>query len=238
MHLAATYDGVRTRLYVDGRSVAQVTEPLNTVHARLYLGVNPLVRGKPRHFQGALDELRIYNRALTEKEVAGLVQLEQAVRVMKASPKADPLLLFPNSNFALGTLEGWRVVLDMQAKLELDNRPDGSGYVEVIANSKADGGYVAEARQIVSGVTLVSPPIKVTSDNRILFVRYCKPFRVSSCDLVVFTEDKNRVLLEKNEEPVLVEKQHDLKRWLGQTIRVGFSGGWMRMDYLKSMPAR
>lgn len=47
-----------------------------------------------------------------------------------------------------------------------------------------------------------------------------------------------RVLLENNDEPNLVERRHDLKQWIGQTIRIGFSGGQMRMDYLKTLPGR
>jgi hypothetical protein len=237
VHLATTYDGVRTRLYVDGRFTGQVTERLNTVHARLYLGVNALVRGAT-HFHGALDELRIYNRALTAKEVAGLVQLEQTVPRAKTPSKAQPQLLFPNSDFSRGTLEGWRVVYNMQSNQDLDARADGSKYVKILKDIKADGGYLAEAKAWEKGVTLLSLPIKVNPGNRILLARYCKPFGVSSCSLVVFTSGKPQQLLEKNHAPNLVVRRHDLKPWLGQTIRVGFSGGQMRIDYLKTQPGR
>jgi hypothetical protein len=195
-------------------------------------------RAKPRHFQGALDELRIYNRALTEREVAGLVQLEQPIRGMKTTPGMPSELLFPNSNFALGKLKGWQVVHNIHGVKDWDDRPDGSGYVEILKDIKADGGYVADAKEIVSGVTLFSPPIKVTVSNRILLARYCNPFGVSSCQLVALTEEKNQVKLEKNHETNLAEHRHDLKRWLGKTIRVGFSGSWIRVDYLRTLPTR
>lgn len=234
VHLAVTYDGRQTRLYVDGRSAGQVASRLNTVHWRLFLGANPLVSGPPKYFQGALDELRVYNRALTEREVAGLVQLEQPIPGMDTLSSTPPELLFPNSNFILGTFKGWRVLHNTREK----DRPDGSKYVKIMANTKADGGYLAEAKEFGSGVTLFSPSIKVNPENRILLARYCKPFGVSSCGLVVLTGDGKQVALEENNDINLVERRHDLKPWLGQTIRIGFSGGWILMDYLKTLPVR
>ena len=74
--------------------------------------------------------------------------------------------------------------------------------------------------------------------NRILLARYCNPFGISSCSLVVVLKNHDRVLLENNDEPNLVEHRHDLKPWLGKTLRIGFSGGQMRMDYLKTLPGR
>jgi len=75
VHLALTYDGGAVRLYVDGRLDASVTQAggsyLGTVPARsdFRLGVD---RTGARAFRGAIDELRLYERALTAEEVAAL----------------------------------------------------------------------------------------------------------------------------------------------------------------------
>lgn len=75
-HLAATYDGSRLRLYVDGAQAG----------SRLYSGVtltsdSPLYFGKYRanadgstggYFDGWLDEVRFYNRVLTAADLAQL----------------------------------------------------------------------------------------------------------------------------------------------------------------------
>jgi hypothetical protein len=67
-HLAATYDGTTLRLYVNGVQVATraMTAPLLTSSGALRLGGNS-VWGE--YFQGRLDEVRLYNRALTAAEI-------------------------------------------------------------------------------------------------------------------------------------------------------------------------
>jgi hypothetical protein len=61
-HLAATYDGSMMRLYVDGVQVAShaQTGPIHTSNGALTIGQN---------FAGRIDEVRIYNRALSLAEI-------------------------------------------------------------------------------------------------------------------------------------------------------------------------
>ena len=67
-HLAASYDGAQIRLYINGAQVA-VTAASGILRAErnpLWIGGNA-VYGE--HFQGKLDDLRIYNRALSAAEI-------------------------------------------------------------------------------------------------------------------------------------------------------------------------
>ena len=71
-HLAGTYDGSTMTLYVNG-------QPTQTHQVALTLGDNALpvyIGGRPEeaHFNGLIDEVRIYNRALTETEIQNLFQ--------------------------------------------------------------------------------------------------------------------------------------------------------------------
>jgi hypothetical protein len=72
-HFVATYDGFNEQIYVDG---ALVNGAGNS--AQLNYDTNPAVigcddnAGFSEHFLGALDELRIYNRALSAAEVQAL----------------------------------------------------------------------------------------------------------------------------------------------------------------------
>jgi glucose/arabinose dehydrogenase/PKD repeat protein len=68
-HLAMTWDGATTRLYVNGTQVASgaLTGSAVTSSAPLRIGGNS-VWGE--WFSGAIDEVRIYNRALTAAEIA------------------------------------------------------------------------------------------------------------------------------------------------------------------------
>jgi hypothetical protein len=67
-HLAATYDNTTLRLYVNGNQVGSraVSGALVTSTGVLRLGGNS-VWGE--HFAGRIDEVRIYNRALTPAEI-------------------------------------------------------------------------------------------------------------------------------------------------------------------------
>jgi hypothetical protein len=67
-HLAATYDGTSLRLFVSGAQVGTraVSGPLLTSSGTLRIGGNS-VWGE--FFQGRIDEVRVYNRALTQAEI-------------------------------------------------------------------------------------------------------------------------------------------------------------------------
>jgi hypothetical protein len=67
-HLAATYDGSTQRLYVNGVQISSraQTGPIAISSGPLRIGGNA-VWGE--YFQGRIDEVRIYNRALSQAEV-------------------------------------------------------------------------------------------------------------------------------------------------------------------------
>ncbi len=70
VHLAGTYDGQMMRVYQDGREVGHLarTGPVKPNPEPLCLG--NYARDHRAHFQGLLDEVRLYDRALTADEVA------------------------------------------------------------------------------------------------------------------------------------------------------------------------
>ena len=67
-HLAVTYDRVTLRLYVNGVQVSSVAAT-----GAIATSTNPLTIGATRtygqYFQGMIDEVRIYNRALAQAEI-------------------------------------------------------------------------------------------------------------------------------------------------------------------------
>jgi concanavalin A-like lectin/glucanase superfamily protein/Big-like domain-containing protein len=68
-HLAATYDGLNLRLYVNGTQTASraLTGNMVTSTGALRIGGNNIW---PEWFAGLIDEVRVYNKALTATEVA------------------------------------------------------------------------------------------------------------------------------------------------------------------------
>ena len=66
-HVAASYDGTQIRLYINGTQVA-VTAASGTYEQNtkpLWIGANTY----GENFRGRLDDIRIYNRALTATEI-------------------------------------------------------------------------------------------------------------------------------------------------------------------------
>lgn len=78
-HAAATYDGENLRLYVDGvpqKSVVPLKGEIVTTHEPLTIGLNrynPTQQEQDNVFDGALDEVAIFNRVLTAEEIKALV---------------------------------------------------------------------------------------------------------------------------------------------------------------------
>ena len=90
-HIAGTYDGAEARVYVDGTldsTAAQSVVPL-TNPGPLFLGQ----RGDNQAFafyEGLLDEVSIYNRALTAEEVSAIYQAGSEGKTRPAPPEPVP----------------------------------------------------------------------------------------------------------------------------------------------------
>jgi len=71
-HVAGTYDGVTFIIYLDGEMVgnALLSTPFEQSTATLNIGTT---YNGINHFDGIMDELRIYNRALSETEIEELI---------------------------------------------------------------------------------------------------------------------------------------------------------------------
>jgi hypothetical protein len=67
-HLAGIWDGKKIYIYTDGKldMSAECGNKLNTNGKSLYIGAR---NGSERFLQGVVDEVRLYNRALSEAEV-------------------------------------------------------------------------------------------------------------------------------------------------------------------------
>jgi hypothetical protein len=71
-HLAATFDGTTKRLYLDGTEIATMAAPALQYDAMaVKIGCDDNLP-EARFFAGSLDDLQIYNRALTATEIVDL----------------------------------------------------------------------------------------------------------------------------------------------------------------------
>jgi hypothetical protein len=97
VHLAATYDGAALRLYVNGQPAGERAHTGAMPATDLPLLLGQMLPGQPEYnFPGALDEVRVYNRALSAAEV---VALYDGTIAAEPAPGAQALALgqpYPN----------------------------------------------------------------------------------------------------------------------------------------------
>ena len=88
-HLAATYDNHLMRLYVDGRLVGSkaLTGDLSDGEGPLTIGANH-VWGE--HFRGLIDEVRVYNRVLSENQIQADMDLPVVAGTPRPPADTDP----------------------------------------------------------------------------------------------------------------------------------------------------
>lgn len=91
VHLAGTFDGEEMRLYMDGelQGVMERRGPVNPSTFRLVLGTYAFKHWA--HFEGLLDEVRLYDRALTAEEVRAQYQA-LAARAEGAKTYRNPII--------------------------------------------------------------------------------------------------------------------------------------------------
>src|SRR5262249_33601814 len=96
-HLAATYDGATMRLYVNGSQVASrsQTGAIQTSTGVLSLGGDPTYG---QYWQGKIDEVRVYNRALSAGEIASDMSL----------PEPGAPLQLVSGVITLAAISAWR----------------------------------------------------------------------------------------------------------------------------------
>lgn len=73
VHIASVYDGTTWRLYRNAVEIAQSEDPVGAVEVSADWVIGAASDEDGREFRGAIDEVRIYDRALAPDEIAALV---------------------------------------------------------------------------------------------------------------------------------------------------------------------
>ena len=149
-HAAATFDGRVMRVYLDGAEIGNLDRPgpitINAA-APAFIGSSG---GASEHLQGTLDDLRIYERALTVAEVRQLYQggIESLAARLQQLEQAAAQYYRPQATFA-ATLVSFRQALAehrdaridreligvMLAKMKADFARDYAGFVQATGSS-------------------------------------------------------------------------------------------------------
>ncbi len=130
-HLAATYDGANLRLYVNGTQVASIaqTGSILTSTGALRIGGNG-VWGE--WFQGSIDDVRIYNRALSAAEIQ--TDMNTSVAMLDAVAPSTPANLAATGLFGAVGLT-WNASTDNLGVTRYNlHRGTSAGFVPSAAN--------------------------------------------------------------------------------------------------------
>ena len=107
-HLVFVHDGTKDLIYMDGAQVAEknVSGTMNSTTYPLGIGYNPI--DNANYFNGSLDEVQIYNRALSAAEILALYNLQsQAPAVTDTEAPTAPLNLEAAVLFTNVSLSWW-----------------------------------------------------------------------------------------------------------------------------------
>ncbi|MBM3498207.1 MAG: hypothetical protein FJX74_06005 [Armatimonadetes bacterium] len=121
-HCAGTFDGQAMRVYLDGKQIGELERPGAIAvdpNAPLFLGSNS---GASEHFQGGLDDVRVYREALSAEEIARLHERGQETLAAFARSLEDRLTAFyaPQESLARTLAHARRQLADGRVALDLD----------------------------------------------------------------------------------------------------------------------
>ncbi|MBI5387679.1 MAG: hypothetical protein HZA90_23715 [Verrucomicrobia bacterium] len=95
-HCAGTFDGEFMRVYLDGREIGSLKRPGKIAVSPVGPGFIGSLGGTSEHFQGGLDDLRLYGAALTAEQIAALYQAgAKALHEFEREMEAAVHLVFP-----------------------------------------------------------------------------------------------------------------------------------------------
>ena len=87
-HIAAVYDGSEKRIYINGQqdqNTVTTSGSLNVRHHPFTMGAQPNDTGYEDYYRGKLDEVRIYDNALTQSQIQALMVPEPCTLMFLAT---------------------------------------------------------------------------------------------------------------------------------------------------------
>jgi len=105
-HVAGTYNGLKLKIYVNGQFEADANHPgTSGVDTDAYIGAS--WDGTSGYFDGLIDDVRVYNYALTASEVGALAftYADDVFRVRNSSNESTAWIDSEGNLFLAGTLE-------------------------------------------------------------------------------------------------------------------------------------
>ena len=149
-HVALVVDG-GAGFYLNGRPLGYITGPgANAGDLEFLIGALNNGTGARYHFAGLMDEVRVYDRPLTDAEVAVLFRLDAPKELLPAAPVAlGPSYAVRNGRFFLRTEQDGQVTERALTAAET---------AALLASAPAGGGAVEAERPTVTEIGFSNSP--------------------------------------------------------------------------------
>ena len=157
VHLTGVYDGTYWRLYHNGIEVSATASNVGAVPVNASWAIGATAAGNERFFKGAIDEVRLYDRALTPQEIEALAGV---VDNLNYTPTATWDFTPNNHGMLYGDIGGFDGTLMNGAQLVADNNGGG------VLNLSGNNGYVTIGNPVelqITGEITLSAWIKPNS---------------------------------------------------------------------------
>ncbi len=202
-HIAFTDDGARIRFYVDGELVgSQPTIPLTAAEGPVTIGCN---ENYGNYFKGRIDEVRIYDRALDEGEVA--------------DDKTTPIETPPRSPLAAYSFDEGEGEVAGDLTGEHDGTIEGAQW----ARGKYGSGLKFEEEDCVS-VSAISD-LQFVEDQEFTLEAWVRPIGGGEADPVLAMEDESAAEGEESFSYMLLAGGEEVpKAWVRKGGEEGLQG--------------
>ncbi len=175
-HLAGTFDGTDRRLYVNGVVKSSVYSAATGSLSQNSLNFGRDTSNTNGQFDGLIDEVSIYNRALSTGEVAAIYAASSAGKCKP--PPGPPILIGPSNKVVSAGLEvflsiaatGWELPLNYQWQLDGTNLPSATNWTFSLTNAQSAnaGAYTVIVTNSYRSMTSSVAILTVTSSIPIL----------------------------------------------------------------------
>ncbi len=206
--VTATYNGRQAALFIDDTEVAreQANGHLGTAFANLFIGAS---NGTTHSFNGAMDDVRIYNYALSQQQIA---------EIFAATPLAvewaQPLSAIKRDNTVLLK---WTVAQQINnEKFEIERSADGIRF-ETLQSIKADGN-LATRKEFTA---LDSQPLKGQNYYRIKQIDYDGKFDYSNIASVYFNRDEISIYPNPAHDEIHIDSKKEVLRQINVYNHIG-----------------
>ena len=176
-HVAATFDGKQMALWINGRAAAGRASRFESYDERNRFMVATKGRPDLPHFKGVLDNVRVYDRALSEEEVAAHITSEArahgiAIRARAGAPSAASTEFFKTHAGEIAVEDSGEAIRFANRQVGLEFlRFDGGLELSRLYGIAADqdflaGGSLVDARNLFE-VVMTLDPKHVDRDDRL-----------------------------------------------------------------------